>query len=167
MYAKPGFLRSTAFDELSAHDAEEVLATARMLQRAALAGRTQPLLRGKHFGLLSASAQSTSAELFRRATTELGAQLSHIHPPFSEASSVADVRQCAHVLGRLYDVVECEGIPPALVRRIAGDAGVPVFQGIADARHPTAHLASRLGNESSANDNRRFVLQAVLLSTLA
>jgi ornithine carbamoyltransferase len=159
-------LRSDAFDNLSPHDAEEVLATARMLQRAAGAGRTQPLLRGKHFGLLSESADSAAAELFRAATVELGAQLTHIRPPFTEASPVADVQQCARVLGRLYDVVECEGIAPTLVRRIAGDAGVPVFDAIAGAAHPTARLAADLG-DGTPGDNRRFVLQAVLLSTLA
>lgn len=167
MSAKLRHLRSGAFDDLSPHDAQEVLATARMLERAALAGTTLPLLRGKHFGLLSETAQSASAALFRRAVTELGAQLSHIHPPFTEGSPVADVRQCAHVMGRLYDAVECEGIAPALVRRIAADAGVPVFRNIAGADHPTARLAASLDEQTSREDSRRFVLQSVLLSALA
>jgi len=160
-------LRSEAFDKLSSPDAEELLTTARMLKRAAAEGRTQPLLRGKHFGLLGDSADSAEAEMFRRAVVELGAQLTHIPPPFSDASPTADVQQCARVLGRLYDVVECQGIAPTLVLRIAGDAGVPVFDGIAGARHPTAHLAADLGGNGAPGDNRRFVLQAVLLSTLA
>lgn len=167
MSAKLRHLRSEAFDELSPQDAEDVLVTARMLRRAALAGKTQPLLRGKHFGLLSASADSAAAELFRHAAVELGAQLTHIPPPFSEGSPAADVQQCARVLGRLYDVVECEGISPTLVRRIAGDAGVPVFHSVAGADHPTAHLAADVGGDGPPGDNRRFVLQAVLLSTLA
>ena len=54
----------------------------------------------------------------------------------------------------------------ALVQQLGNDAGVPVYEGIASEDHPTAYLVRLLGGDASLADNRRFVLQAVLLSTL-
>jgi ornithine carbamoyltransferase len=70
------------------------------------------------------------------------------------------------MLGKLYDAVECQGMAPTLVRQVRDGAGVPVYDGIASPRHPTAQLAHQLGGDTSDADNRRFVLQAVLLNSL-
>ncbi|HEX6362528.1 MAG TPA: ornithine carbamoyltransferase [Albitalea sp.] len=150
---------------MSAPNALLVLAQARTLKREALAGRTQALLRGRNFGLVCEVDDGEDARLFRRAASELGAHVAHVRPVLSEQSSAQEVRHTAHLLGRLYDAVECQGLAPALVRRVADDAGVPVYDGIASASHPTAQLAEMLDGDSLA-DNRRFVLQAVLLSAL-
>ena len=74
--------------------------------------------------------------------------------------------QTARMLGRLYDAVECQGMAADLVHRLGADAGVPVYDAIASQRHPTAKLDGLLGGDSPALDKRRFVLQAVLLSTV-
>ncbi|MBA2724094.1 MAG: ornithine carbamoyltransferase, partial [Methylibium sp.] len=51
---------------------------------------------------------------------------------------------------------------------VSADAGVPVYDGLATPRHPTAKLADLLDGDAAASaDKRRFVLQAVLLSTIA
>ena len=89
-------------------------------------------------------------------------------PPSLSASSSADeVQHTARLLGRLYDGVACAGIPPDLVRLIAADADVPVFDGIAAPDHPVVRLADQLGDETSAQDNQRLLIQALLLCTLA
>jgi len=152
--------------EMSPREVNAVLASARTLQRAAQTGTTQPLLRGKNLGLLC-EADDDDAALFRRAALELGAQVAHIRPSLSKLSTPRDVQHTARVLGRLYDAVECQGAPLALVQQLGNDAGVPVYDGLASQDHPTAYLADLLGGDTSAADNRRFVLQAVLLSTLA
>jgi len=146
-------------------DVDTLLASARALQRAACAGTTQPLLRGRNLGLLC-EADGGEAELFRRAAAELGARVSLIRPSLSELSSPGEVRHTARMLGRLYDAVECLGMAPAVVREVCDGAGVPVYDGLASPRHPTARLASLLGGETTEDDNRRYVLQAVLLNTL-
>ena len=46
------------------------------------------------------------------------------------------------------------------------DAGIPIYNALASARHPTARLAEMLDGDASPADNRRFVLQAVLLGTI-
>ena len=77
------------------------------------------------------------------------------------------MQHTARMLGRLYDAVECQGIAPGVVRQPGNDAGVPGYDGIASQHHPTAKLADLLGSDTPPVDNRRFVLQAVLLSTIA
>ncbi len=71
------------------------------------------------------------------------------------------------MLGRLYDGIECQGLTPALVDAVGRAAGVPVYDGLASAGHPTAHLASMLGEEDAPGKLRQLMLQTVLLSTLA
>ena len=151
---------------LPRYDPAAVLASARALQHAATVGTTRPLLRGKKLGLLCDADGSDDAVLFRRAAVELGAHVAHIRPSLSTASAPDEIRYTARMLGRLYDAVECEGLAPALVARLSADAGVPVYDGLADAAHPTAQLAALLGDATAAADNRRFVLQAVLLTTI-
>ena len=160
-----------AFDPSMPNDVSAVLAHAQALQRAALAGRTPPLLRGKNLGLLCASDDgaddNSEAALFRRAATELGAHVAHIRARLSDLSTAQEVQHTAQLLGRLYDAVECQGLSAALMRQLAQAVDMLVFEAIASATHPTARLADQLDAASSASDRRRFVLQAVLLSSLA
>ncbi len=159
--------RSKSFDEMSAQDAAAVQAAARALQQAAHEGRTQALLRGKNLALLCERGDDADAEFFRRAATELGANVAHIRPKLSALSTPEEVQHTARVLGRLYDAIECQGIAAALVRSLGADAGVPVYDGLASARHPSAALAESLGSDAAPSHNRRFVLQAVLLGSVA
>jgi ornithine carbamoyltransferase len=159
--------RSLPALDLSSSDAGVILATAGMLQRAAQAGATQPLLRGKNLGLVCEARYDADAALFRGAAVALGAHVAHIPASLSELSSAQEVKHTARMLGRLYDAEECQGMAAALVRRISDEAGVPIYDGIASPRHPTARLAEQLEGDASAADKRSFVLQAVLLGTLA
>ena len=161
-------LRHATLGLLSPHDAGVLLANARSLQRAA--GTVQPhaLLRGKNIGLLcAAGGNDDDAALFRGAAADLGAHVVNIPSSLSDASGPEVVRHTARMLGRLYDAVECQGLAAALVRQMGLEAGVPVYDAIASAEHPTARLADQLGGESSPADRRRLLLQAVLVSTIA
>jgi ornithine carbamoyltransferase len=150
---------------MSPRQTSAVLAQARALQRAARAGTTQPLLKGKKLGLLCGAADDSDALPFRQAAQELGAYVAHIRPSLSDDSTTQEVAHITRMPGRLYDAVECQGITPALVSRMGRDAGVPVFGGIATAAHATARLAEPL--EGVPVDNRRFILQAVPLIGIA
>lgn len=158
---------AAALDRMSPDEVNAVLGQARALQGAARAGTTRPLLRGKNLGLLCKAEDDRDAALFRRAAVELGGHVSYIRPSLSEASTPQEVLDTARMLGRLYDAVECQGMAHTLVERVGVDAGVPVYDGIASPEHPTARLSDLLGGDASPADNRRFVLQAVLLSTIA
>jgi ornithine carbamoyltransferase len=168
MASRPLSRSTDALDALAREHAGGVVAQALSLQRLTLAGAVAPLLRGKNFGLLcDDEANAADAALFRRAATELGAHVAHIRASLSERSSVQEVEHTAHMLGRLYDAIECEGMPAALVRQVGRAVDMPVYDGIASPNHPTAALADHLGAESPLVDRRRFIVQAVLLASLA
>src|SRR5256885_17051908 len=114
-------------EPMSPRDMNAVLASARSLQRAAQAGATQPLLRGKNLGLLC-EANDANADLFRRAASELGAHVAHIRPSLSDLSTPKEVQHTARMLGKLYDAVECQGMAPGLVRQVGDVAGGPGYR---------------------------------------
>lgn len=151
---------------LSPGDEKSLLNQARSLQRAAAAGRVQPLLRGKNLGLLCADDTQPQALLFRQAASELGAHVAHIGMSLSDASSAQEVAHTARMLGRLYDAVECQGLAGTLVQQMADVAGIAVYDGLACDEWLIARLAAQMGSEVTAGDNRRFVLQALLLHTI-
>ena len=155
-----------ALASLSPLDEAALLDQARTLQRSAAAGRVQPLLRGKNLGLLCADDTQAQALLFRQAASELGAHVAHIGMSLSEASSAQEVAHTARLLGRLYDAVECQGLASALVQQMAEVAGIAVYEGLASAEPLIERLAAQLGHDNTAGDNRRFVLQALLLHTI-
>ena len=102
----------------------------------------------------------------RRAASELGAHVSQVRTGLSDASAPAEVRHTALMLGRLYDAIACQGMAPALVLQLAHYAGIPVYDGIASAGHPTAALARSLDGIGSDDDKRRCIVQAVLVTSL-
>jgi ornithine carbamoyltransferase len=155
-----------ALSVLSPGEEKALLEQARTLQLAATAGRTQPLLRGKNLGLLCQDDTQAQAMLFRQAASELGAHVAHIGMSLNERSSGQEVAHTARMLGRLYDAVECQGLPSALVRQMADVAGIAVYDGLATNEPLISRLASQLGNEASPVENRRYALQALLLHTI-
>ena len=156
-----------ASDAIASRDAVLLLDQARSLQRAAAAGDLPASLRGRKLGLLCEAGDSGDAALFRRAAVELGAQVAHIRPSLTELSTLPDVRRTAYTLGRLYDAVECQGMTSDLVHQIGVHPSVPIYDGVASQKHPTAKLVNLLDGDALNHDKRRFVLQAFLLSTIA
>jgi ornithine carbamoyltransferase len=147
-------------------DEKALLDQARSLQRVAVSGRVQPLLRGKNLGLLCADDTQAQALLFRQAASELGAHVAHIGMSLSEHSAAQDVTHTARMLGRLYDAVECQGLGSAMVQQMADEAGIAIYDCLACNDGLISRLAVQLGNDVAAGDNRRFVLQAMLLHTI-
>lgn len=156
-----------AASPLSPLEVTSLLERARLLQRAALEGNTPKLLRGKNLGLLCDAPPDQAQALFRSAAEELGARVAVMHPGLSLLSAPQEVQDTARMLGRLYEAVECQGLDAGLVQSIGQHAGIPVFDGAATENHPTRRLAGRLGDKTGLADNRRFVLQALLLDAVA
>jgi ornithine carbamoyltransferase len=148
---------------------EALLATARLLQGAGQGAQSSRLLlRGKNLGLVCESESDADALLFRSAAAALGASVSHIRPDPAGSRPVTGtgLLDTARVLGRLYDGIECQGLTTTLVRDLGRAAGVPVFDGLAGANHPTANLAQQLPGAESPEKKRELILQAVLLFAL-
>ncbi|HMO48441.1 MAG TPA: ornithine carbamoyltransferase [Rubrivivax sp.] len=151
----------------SAAEEQAWLEQARTLQRAVRAGRTQLLLRGKNLGLLCDDDTLPAAVFFRASASELGAHVAHIGMSLSERSPAQEVARTAHLLGRLYDAIECQGLAGALVGQLAELSGIPVYDGMALNAAQLTRLALLLGPESALADNRRVALQALLLHSIA
>ena len=147
-------------------DTAVLLAYARMLQGEWQSGSRPPRLRGKNIGLFGAAGDGAEATLFRRAAMELGAKVAQVHPFPDGPPSTAEVELTARLIGRLYDAVDWPGAPADLLQVMRSAAGIPIYDGLGDAEHPTARLAGLLGVETPIADRRRFVVQAVLLATV-
>lgn len=155
--------RSAADPLIPAH-AEFVLEKARVLERAAAVGRLDALLRGKNLALMCDREDSPEAVLFRRAASALGARVSPIRPLAADADPQV-VRDTARMLGRLYDAVECQGLPALLVQTIRAEAGVPVYDELSCLALPTETPVRALADTDAAAA-RCAALQTLLLSTI-
>jgi len=156
------------FEQMSTQEQALLVDCAHALKRAAQSGhlRQQSLLRGRRLGVLCESADQEDASLFQHAASELGALVAHVRPNLSASSSPQDVRHTSRMLERLYDAVECEGMPPALVQLMRDNASIPIFNGLASRAHPIAELADQLGDTLEPIDRRRLIVQAALVQSI-
>lgn len=154
-----------AVEHMSQRDLQVVLAAALEFQQAAHAGRTPRLLHGRNLALLSAPHADAEASLFHHAATELGAQVAHLRHGDPGLDTPSLVRDTGRILGRLYDAVDCHGLPATLVEQLHRHAGVPVYDRLATKVPCTNTLASLVGR-AVGPDFRRHALQALLVATL-
>lgn len=145
----------------------ELLGQALRLRDLARTGPLPRLLRGKNIGLLGSAEGTHDTTLLLHAAKELGAQVATMRWSLVGAGKLREVRHTGRMLGQLYDVVVCQGLPADLVWQIGQAAGIPVCEDIASDTHPSARLVEMLGEAAQAGDNRRFVLQALLVDALA
>lgn len=117
-----------SLDALSSGDLASLLRTAATLKADAAAGRPQQPLRGKNIAVMCEAGNDEAAQGFTAAASALGARVSRIRPGVP--------KDTAPLLGRLYDAIECEGLPDEVVRELEKGAGRPVFNGLGEARHP-------------------------------
>ena len=157
----------TSLDRLPPEQVELVLAHARLLQAAAHPEQRQRLLRGRNLALICESASDPDAVAFREAAMDLGAHVSHLRPALADLRTPSLRQHTARMLARLYQGIECQGVPHDLVDELGRDAGIPVYDGIASPEHPVARLATLLDGAEPIEQRRRLILQAVLMSTLA
>lgn len=157
-------LRGKQLEQLSVADEALLIENARVL-RDARESEKRSLFLGKNLCFLCDSFDGADAALFRDAALSLGARLSCVRPSLSRACDAHTLRDTARLLARLYDAIECRGLPARMMRDIAGEAAFPVYDGISSSEHPTAALAAMM--EAGSNDTRRLsILQAVLVGTI-
>ncbi|HEY1392350.1 MAG TPA: hypothetical protein VFV25_03200 [Methylibium sp.] len=142
-----------SIDSLSRGELLSLLDSALLFKQASQApdGLPRPL-HGKYIAILSDDHASPEAAAFDRAASELGAQVAHVRATDPAARESRDPRDTAGLLGRLYDAIECQGMPPEQVQQIDRHAGVPVFNGIAGARHPLHVLADLMSLQERSGE---------------
>jgi len=153
-------------DVLSETQRDAVAASAAWLKAAALAGDAHRPLTGKNIGLICEAEDSPDAALFEQAVQALGGRVVRIRPSVASLGDGPALAQTARMLGRLYDAIECQGLPAALVEQIRRHAGVPVYDALAGERNATDALVHQLDSGADGPDSRRYVLQALLLGSV-
>lgn len=112
---------------MTATELAALLSSAKALQHAAASGHGRILLRGKNVGLLSEDSDEAAATRFIAAAQGLGAQVALIRPSHAGLLTPASSLATTRMLGRLYDAIECQGLPPELMEQLRQHAGVPVL----------------------------------------
>lgn len=98
-------------------------------------------LEGKNIALLFEKTSTRTRAAFTVASIDLGA-----HPEFLGKNDIQlgkkeSVEDTAKVLGRMFDGIEFRGFSQDTVEALAEFSGVPVWNGLTDAWHPTQMLA--------------------------
>lgn len=79
------------------------------------------------------------------------------HPVFLSTQDIQlggkeSVEDTARVLGRMFDAIEFRGFKQSTVETLAEYSGIPVYNGLTDAFHPTQALADMLSIEENFGD---------------
>lgn len=123
------------------------------------AGREVRRLVGRNIALLFEKTSTRTRCAFEVGAHDQGAQVTYLDPSGSQMGHKESVADTARVLGRMFDGIEFRGRHQAHVEQLAALSGVPVWNGLTDAWHPTQALADQLTMiEHSGKDLRNVSL---------
>ena len=106
-------------------------------------------LQGKNIVLLFEKTSTRTRCAFEVAGMDLGMGVTFLDPGSSQMGKKESIEDTAKVLGRMYDGIEYRGFDQELVEQLSRDSGVPVWNGLTDAFHPTQMLADMLTVEEN------------------
>ena len=122
----------------------DLLDRAAALKAAKKAGSETARLGDKNIALIFEKTSTRTRCAFEVACFDQGAHCSYLGPGSSQLGDKESVADTARVLGRLYDAIEYRGFAQSTVETLAAHAGVPVYNGLTEAWHPTQMLADLL-----------------------
>ena len=105
------------------------------------AGVCAPTMQGKHIVLLFEKTSTRTRCSFEVAATQEGAHVTYLDAGSSQMGKKESLEDSAKVLGRFFDGIEYRGYEQSVVEDLAKWSGVPVWNGLTDADHPTQILA--------------------------
>jgi len=114
------------------------------LKRAKAEGTERKRLTGKNFALIFEKNSTRTRCSFEVAAYDQGAHVTYLGPDGSHIGRDESIADTARVLGRMYDGIEFRGFAQQTIEELADHAGVPVWNGLTDAWHPTQMLADIL-----------------------
>jgi len=147
-------LRNRSFLTLMDFTPKEIqymLDLARDLKRAKYAGIEQQKLQGKKIVILFEKDSTRTRCSFEVGAYDQGALLTYLGPTGSQIGKKESIADTARVLGRMYDGIEYRGFDQSIVEDLAKYSGVPVWNGLTDADHPTQVLADFLTAQEHLN----------------
>ncbi len=101
-------------------------------------------LKDKNIVLLFEKTSTRTRCSFEVAAHDEGAHVTYLDPGSSQMGKKESLEDTAKVLGRFFDGIEYRGFDQEVVEQLAKHSGVPVFNGLTDADHPTQILADML-----------------------
>lgn len=140
-------LRGKSFLKLLDFSAEEIrylLDLSKNFKDMKRAGVPHKYLEGKNIVLLFEKTSTRTRCSFEVAGMDLGLGVTYLDPGSSQMGKKESIADTARVLGRMYDGIEYRGFSQQLVEDLAKYSGVPVWNGLTDAFHPTQMLADML-----------------------
>lgn len=140
-------LRGKSFLKLLDFSAEEIrylLDLSKNFKDMKRAGVPHKYLEGKNIVLLFEKTSTRTRCSFEVAGMDLGLGVTYLDPGSSQMGKKESIADTARVLGRMYDGIEYRGFSQQLVEDLAEYSGVPVWNGLTDAFHPTQMLADML-----------------------
>jgi ornithine carbamoyltransferase len=114
------------------------------LRRDKRLGRRERRLDSQNIALIFEKASTRTRSAFEVAAHDEGAHVTYIAPGESQLGYKESVKDTARVLGRMFDGIEYRGFSQQSIEILNANAGVPVWNGLTDAWHPTQMLADVL-----------------------
>ena len=130
--------------DYSPKEIEFLLDLSTELKRAKYAGTEQQKLKGKNIALLFEKDSTRTRCAFEVAALDQGAHVTYLGPSGSQMGKKESIADTARVIGRMYDGIQYRGYAQRIVEDLAKYSGVPVWNGLTDADHPTQVLADFL-----------------------
>jgi ornithine carbamoyltransferase len=107
-------------------------------------GRRSGRLAGRNIALIFVKSSTRTRSAFEVAAHDEGAHVTYLGPGDAHLGRKESVKDTARVLGRMFDGIEYRGSSQEAVELLGAHAGVPVWNGMTDAWHPTQMLADVL-----------------------
>src|SRR5690554_2824891 len=130
--------------DFTAFEINYLLELSQSLKKAKHAGIEKQLLKGKNIALIFEKSSTRTRCAFEVAAYDQGAHVTYLGPSGSQLGYKETIKDTARVLGRMYDGIEYRGYRQETVEELARYAGIPVWNGLTDAFHPTQILADML-----------------------
>jgi len=121
-----------------------LLSLSETLKIAKYAGDEAPQLAGKEIALIFEKSSTRTRCAFEVAAFDQGAHVTYLDPSGSQLGHKESIADTAAVLGRMFDAIEYRGSAQENIEELDRHAGVPVYNGLTDAWHPTQMLADFL-----------------------
>ena len=130
--------------DYSSDEMQFLIDAAKFLKEKKKNGIKDYLLEGKNIVLLFEKTSTRTRCAFEVGAMDEGAGVTFLGMKDSQMGKKETFEDTAQVLGRMYDGIEFRGYEQETVETLAKYSGVPVFNGLTDAYHPTQILADFL-----------------------
>ena len=137
--------------DFSPKEIQYLLDLARDLKRAKYMGTEQEKLKKKNIVIFFEKDSTRTRCSFEVAALDQGAHVTYLGSTGSQIGKKESIADTARVLGRMYDGIEYRGFDQKVVEDLAKYSGVPVWNGLTDADHPTQVLADFLTAQEHLN----------------